>query len=130
MNVLRSVQAVLRKYADFTTRAVRPEFWWFVLFAGIAHLALNSLNIFTDHGTVYLGASFSGAFGFATVVPVLAVTVRRLRDAGRSWAELFWLLLPIAGLIVLIVHLPEPSRPQAASPSAPAVEPEPVGATS
>lgn len=130
MNVLQSVQAVLRKYADFTTGAARPEFWWFVLFAGIAHLALNSLNIFTDHGTVYLGASLSGAFGFATVVPALAVTVRRLRDAGRSWAELFWLLLPIAGLIVLIVHLSEPSRPQTASPSAPAVEPEPVGAAS
>ena len=130
INVLQSVQSVLRKYADFTTRAARPEFWWFVLFAGIAHLALNSLNIFTDHGTVYLGASLSGAFGFATVVPALAVTVRRLRDAGRSWVELFWLLLPIAGLIVLIVHLSEPSRPQTANPSTPAVEPAPVGVAS
>ncbi|WP_291048660.1 DUF805 domain-containing protein [Herbiconiux sp.] len=36
-------------------------------------------------------------------MPTLAVTVRRLRDANRSWAELFWLLLPIVGLIVLII---------------------------
>lgn len=112
MNMLQSVRAVLRKYADFSGAAGRPEFWWFALFAGIAHLALNSLNIYTDHGTVYLGASLSGAFGVVVLVPTLAVTVRRLRDAGRSWVELFWLLLPVAGLIVLIVHLAEPSRPR------------------
>jgi uncharacterized membrane protein YhaH (DUF805 family) len=35
------------------------------------------------------------------------VTIRRLRDVGRRWTELFWLLLPVAGLIVLIVHLAE-----------------------
>jgi uncharacterized membrane protein YhaH (DUF805 family) len=125
MNMLQSVRAVLRRYADFTGTAVRSEFWWFALFCVIAHLALNSLNIFTDQGTVYLGASLSGAFGLVVLVPTLAVTVRRLRDAGRSWSELFWLLLPIAGLIVLIVHLAEPTRlPAAVSPQV--VAPTPV----
>ncbi|MBK4347074.1 DUF805 domain-containing protein [Lacisediminihabitans changchengi] len=123
MNMLHSVTAVLRKYADFSGTAGRPEFWWFALFSVVAHVALNALNIFTDQGTVYLGASLSGAFGVAVLIPTLAVTVRRLRDAGRSWAELFWLLLPIAGLIVLIVHLAEPHRetgpipPQVIAPS-------------
>jgi len=129
LTMLQSVRAVLRKYADFTGRAQRPEFWWFVLFVGIAHLALNSLNVFTDYGTVYLGASLSGALAFATLVPLLAVTVRRLRDTGRSWTELFWLLLPIAGLIVVIVRLSEPSREQTASPSSPTVGPTPLGAS-
>ena len=125
MNMLQSVRAVLRKYADFTGTAVRPEFWWFALFSVIAHLAMNSLNIFTDQGTVYLGASLSSAFGLVVLVPTLAVTVRRLRDAGRSWAELFWLLLPIAGLIVLTVHLADPTRlPAGASPQV--VAPTPV----
>lgn len=125
MNMLQSVRAVLRKYADFTGTAVRPEFWWFALFSVIAHLAMNSLNIFTDQGTVYLGASLSSAFGLVVLVPTLAVTVRRLRDAGRSWAELFWLLLPIAGLIVLIIHLADPTR-QLAAVSPQAVAPMPV----
>lgn len=108
--MVQSVQAVLRKYSDFTGSASRPEFWWFALMTAIAHLALNSLNIFTENGTIYLGASLSGAFGFAVLLPTLAVAVRRLRDAGRSWTELFWLLLPVAGLIVLIVRLSEPSQ--------------------
>ncbi|HUG51593.1 MAG TPA: hypothetical protein VLZ78_11410, partial [Terrimesophilobacter sp.] len=33
--------------------------------------------------------------------PSLAVTVRRLRDAGYQWGHIFWLLLPVAGVIVL-----------------------------
>ncbi|MCU1597132.1 MAG: hypothetical protein JWQ47_871 [Glaciihabitans sp.] len=124
MNMLQSVRAVLRKYAEFTGTAVRLEFWWFALFSVIAHLALNSLNIFTDQGMVYLGVSLSGAFGLVVLVPTLAVTVRRLRDAGRSWAELFWLLLPIAGLIVLIIHLADPPRqPAAVSPQVAAPTP-------
>jgi uncharacterized membrane protein YhaH (DUF805 family) len=114
--MLQSVQTVLRKYSDFTGSASRPEFWWFALMTAIAHLALNSLNIFTENGTIYLGASLSGAFGIAVLLPTLAVTVRRLRDAGRSWTELFWLLLPVAGLILLIVHLSEPTRPTTALP--------------
>jgi len=127
MSMLQSVRAVLRKYAEFTGTAVRPEFWWFALFSVIAHLALNRANIFTDLETVYLGASLAGAFSLVVLVPTLAATVRRLRDAGRSWAELFWLMLPIAGLIVLIIHLADPPRqPAAVSPQV--VAPTPVTA--
>ena len=108
--MLQSVHAVLRKCSDFAGSASRPEFWWFALMTVLAHLALNSLNIVTENGTIYLGASLSGAFGVAVLLPTLSVTVRRLRDAGRSWTEFFWLLLPIAGLIVLVVRLSEPSR--------------------
>ncbi len=124
MNMFQAVRAVLRKYADFTGTASRSEFWWFALFSAIGHLVLNALNIVTAQGTVYLGASLSGAFGLAIFIPTLAVAVRRLRDAGRSWAELFWLLLPIAGLIVLIVHLADPSRQPVAVPVV--VSPSPV----
>lgn len=116
MNMLQPVQTVFRKYADFTGAAGRAEFWWFALFAAISHLALNALNVFTDHGTVYLGASLSGAFALVVLVPTLAVTVRRLRDTGRSWAELFWLLLPVAGIIILIVHLAAPTRQPSVTP--------------
>lgn len=91
-----------------------------------SHLALNSLNIVTPQGTVYLGASLSGAFGIAVLVPTIAVTVRRLRDTGHSALYLLWLLLPVAGLIVLIVQLTQPARTSSvgipsATPGAPAV---------
>jgi uncharacterized membrane protein YhaH (DUF805 family) len=119
----QSIQTVFRKYAEFTGRASRPEFWWFVLFTTIGHAALNSLNLFTPQGTLYIGASLSGVFGIIVFVPSLAVTVRRLRDAGHGWADLFWILLPLVGLIVLIVHLCDPTRTDvvaAPQPSAPA----------
>jgi uncharacterized membrane protein YhaH (DUF805 family) len=122
----QSIQVVFRKYADFTGRATRPEFWWFALFNALVGAALNSINVLTPSGTFYLGSSISGLWSVAVLIPSLAVTVRRLRDAGRQWTEFFWLLLPIAGVIVLIVHLCDPSRVESVSPPvsvAPAVPP-------
>ncbi len=119
MELFDAVKAVFTKYGDFRGRASRPEFWWFALFSAVAHLALNSLNIFTAHGTVYLGASLSGMFGVIVCVPTLAVTVRRLHDTGRRWTNLFWLLLPVAGLIALIVYLATPSQREDASIATP-----------
>jgi uncharacterized membrane protein YhaH (DUF805 family) len=48
-------------------------------------------------------------------VPTIAVAVRRLRDTGRRWTELFWLLVPIAGLIVLALYLCDPSKADGAT---------------
>lgn len=106
-----AIATVFRKYAEFTGRATRPEFWWFALFSFLVSAALNAFNVVTPEGVVALGSSLSGVWAIAVLVPSLAVSVRRLRDAGRSWAELFWILLPIAGIIVLIVRFCEPSRP-------------------
>jgi uncharacterized membrane protein YhaH (DUF805 family) len=111
MTFFEAIQANFRKYAEFTGTARRPEFWWFALFVYLAAAALAALNIATPNGVVYFGSSLAAAFGAATVLPLLAVTVRRLRDAGYGWGHVFWLLLPIAGLIVLIVLLAQPTRP-------------------
>lgn len=110
-----AVTTVFRKYAEFTGRATRAEFWWFVLFSTIVSSALGSLNLVTPEGVFSLGSSLASMWSIAVLVPSLAVAVRRLRDAGHAWTELFWLLLPIAGLIVLIVRWCDPSRPVAAT---------------
>lgn len=39
--------------------------------------------------------------GIAVLLPNLAVAVRRLRDAGYGWGNLFWILVPIAGIVGL-----------------------------
>ncbi|SDZ42754.1 DUF805 domain-containing protein [Herbiconiux ginsengi] len=111
MNFPDAIRAGFTNYATFTGRASRPEFWWWILFTALVSAALNSFNVATPEGTFLVGSSISGVWSVAALLPTLAVTVRRLRDAGRSWAELFWLLLPIAGLIVLIVHLCDAPRP-------------------
>jgi uncharacterized membrane protein YhaH (DUF805 family) len=122
-----SIQTNFRKYADFTGRASRPEFWWWVLFTTLVSAALNALSIpFNGGRLVEIGAtatsfsayfSFSSVWGIVVLLPSLAVTVRRLRDVGREWTEIFWILLPIAGLIILIVRLAEPSVGAAPAPA-------------
>lgn len=140
MTFFESIKTVFRKYAEFGGRASRSEFWWFALFSALVSAALNALSVpmsgvmygrMMDHGATYSSGyssfSLAGLWSIAVLLPSLAVTVRRLRDASRTWKELFWLLLPIAGLIVLIVHLCEPSSatpaPDAAAPAVPAVPP-------
>lgn len=129
MTFFESIKTVFSKYAEFTGRATRPEFWWFTLFSALVSAALGSLNVYTTSGslaaltatssTITFGSSLAGVWSIAVLLPSLAVTVRRLRDAGYRWTQLFWILLPIAGVIVLIVRLAEPSLPNAA-PIAPA----------
>jgi uncharacterized membrane protein YhaH (DUF805 family) len=64
---------------------------------------------------IAIGSSLASAWAIATVVPTFAVAVRRLRDAGRRWTELYWLLVPIAGVIVTVLYLCEPSKAEGAA---------------
>lgn len=138
MTFFDAIKTGFRKYAEFGGRATRPEFWWWTLFTTLVSAALNALSVpvagmmygrMFEFGATPTSAygyiSFSGVWGIAVLLPSLAVAVRRLRDAGRSWAELFWILLPIAGLIILIVRFCEPSVAAPAAPAAPTVTPAP-----
>jgi uncharacterized membrane protein YhaH (DUF805 family) len=55
-------------------------------------------------------AFLSYVFSVATLIPSLAIMVRRLRDAGYKWYNVFWAFLPIAGIIILIVLLVKPTK--------------------
>lgn len=99
MSFGQAIQTVFRKYAEFSGRASRSEFWWFTLFSALVYF-----------GTGALFSGLSVAWFFAAIVPSLAVGVRRLRDAGLSWAWLFFLLLPFVGLIVLAVLFAQPAK--------------------
>jgi uncharacterized membrane protein YhaH (DUF805 family) len=95
-----AVSTCFGKYATFGGRAMRSEFWYFVLFlfllqivAGIVDRVLQG----DDTGPVSLIVSL------ATVLPSLAAGCRRLHDTERSgWWQLL-ALIPIIGTIVLIV---------------------------
>ncbi|MFJ7288610.1 DUF805 domain-containing protein [Curtobacterium sp. NPDC098951] len=111
MDLPDAVRTVARKAADFRGRAARPEFWWFILFSAVVGTALGAANVVTSAGTVMVGSALAGVWSVVVFVPTLAVMVRRLRDAGRRWQNVFWLLLPLVGLILLIVRLCEPGAP-------------------
>lgn len=115
MSFGESITTVFRKYADFGGTATRPEFWWFALFSALVSSALNVFNVIPVGAHSSLGAILSGLWGVAVIVPSLAVAVRRLRDTGRGWANIFFVLIPIAGIIILIVFWAEPSKVQPAA---------------
>ncbi|MGV8969059.1 MAG: DUF805 domain-containing protein [Microbacteriaceae bacterium] len=110
MRFFDAVKTVVTKFAEFDGRATRPEYWWFALFNFLVVGALGSLNLYSSsQETWFIGSSLASFWSFVVLLPYLAVTVRRLRDAGYRWVEVLWILLPIAGLIILIVRLSEPS---------------------
>lgn len=96
----------LKQYADFNGRARRKEYWTFALFNVIfssvavmvdilSGLAMNGLR----YGLIYV------LYVLATLVPALAVAVRRLHDIGKSGWMLLIVLIPIVGAIWLLVLL-------------------------
>jgi uncharacterized membrane protein YhaH (DUF805 family) len=94
---------VLKKYAVFSGRARRKEFWMFVLANFVISIILNIVDraIGTDNasGSGLLGSLYS----LAVLVPTLAVGARRLHDTDRSGWWLLLYLIPVLGWIVLIV---------------------------
>lgn len=108
----QSIRTCLSKYATFSGRAQRSEFWWFILFVWLVSIALSIVDstlfgttVVTDTG---FSAStntpiFSGIFSLAMLLPNLAVGARRLHDTNRSGWWLLIGLIPLIGFIVLIV---------------------------
>ena len=88
---------VLKKYAVFTGRAHRTEFWMFVLFHTIFSAGLVFID--GDTGIVCL------IYALAVLIPILAVSFRRLHDTCRSGWWMLIGLIPLVGMIVQIVFM-------------------------
>jgi uncharacterized membrane protein YhaH (DUF805 family) len=110
MSFGEAIQTVFRKYAEFAGRATRAEFWWWALFNVLVASALSLFNVIRIGDYAYLGSLLSGLWGIAVLLPSLAVAVRRLRDAGYGWGLLFFVLVPVAGIVVLIVYWAQPTK--------------------
>ena len=110
MSFGEAIQTVFGKYAEFMGRAARAEFWWWALFNVLVVGALNLFNVIRIGDNAYLGSLLAGLWGIAVLLPSLAVAVRRLRDAGYGWGYLFFVLVPIAGGVVLIVLWAQPTK--------------------
>lgn len=86
---------VLRKYADFSGRARRMEFWMFVLFnllIGIFLGVIDALVLAPILGSGVVLFGLSTLYSIAVLLPVIAVEVRRLHDINFSgwWVAPFW----------------------------------------
>ena len=80
-----SIKICFNKFADFTGRARRSEYWWFYLFAQL------------------VGSVTCGIGSLVCFIPMMAVTVRRLHDTGRSgWWYFLPLIVMLMGMCVFI----------------------------
>ena len=104
--------AALRKYAVFSGRARRKEYWFFALFNFIAVVLLATIDVATGTLDEDLGVGLlSGIYTLAVISPSVAVSVRRLHDIGRTG---WWVLIgfvPLIGSIVLLVFALLDSQP-------------------
>lgn len=119
MTLIAATKACLRKFIQFSGRASRSEYWYFVLFCMLVSLLLvifNSLlngpTVFTERAVVieadgtrtfketvrkqYTGGPLGMVFSIAMVLPMLAASWRRLHDVGRRG---LWVLAPPAILV-------------------------------
>jgi len=100
MNFIDAVQACFAKYTNFKGCASRSEFWWWFVFTLIVTAALRALSY-----------NLAAIFSFATFLPSIAVTARRLHDVDRSgWWQLLY-FFPVIGWMVLIFFCVEPTQP-------------------
>jgi uncharacterized membrane protein YhaH (DUF805 family) len=104
---------VLKKYAVFSGRARRKEYWYFVLFNIIISLLFSFIDVLIGTFEPQTGAGLlGGIYTLAILIPSLAVAVRRLHDTGRTG---WWLLIgfiPVIGAIVLLVFMVLDSEPE------------------
>ena len=102
MDIQTSIKTCFKKYADFSGRASRSEFWWFELFLWIAMIVAAIIDTmmlgysFEDYGPIYI------IYCVVTFLPAIAVGARRLHDINRSgWWQLLYITL--IGIILLII---------------------------
>jgi uncharacterized membrane protein YhaH (DUF805 family) len=99
VDFMTSVKTVLSKYADFSGRARRSEFWYWFLAVELISVVLRQVS-----------SPVALLFSLAVFIPNLAVACRRLHDTGRSGLWLLLIFAIIVGWIVLLVWYVQDSK--------------------
>jgi uncharacterized membrane protein YhaH (DUF805 family) len=107
MGFVDAIKSGFNNYVNFQGRARRSEYWFWFLFTFLLSIVASIIDGVLG---IYL---LAGLAMLATILPSIAVGVRRLHDTGRSGFWLFIALIPLVGAIVLIIFYVSDSQPGA-----------------
>ena len=112
-----AISSFFSKYATFSGRARRSEFWFAVLFTTLVSVAISIVwpgsEIVVNDVTIQQSSVPSNLWQLAIFVPSLALSWRRLHDVGRSGTYYLFILIPIVGWILLLIQFLKDSQPGA-----------------
>ena len=116
--MINAYKNFFKGYVDFTGRSTRSEYWWIWLGNMILYIPFfftygNAIaNPRNESALVALGgiAIIYMIFGIALFLPGLALTVRRLRDAGFHWTLISIIYIPMVVPLALLVLLAMPTK--------------------
>lgn len=100
---VEAIKLFFSKYADFSGRARRSEYWWVVFFNILVGTLLR--QIAGDDSFV------PAIWNLAVLIPSIAISVRRLHDVGKRGTYYLWNLLPIVGQIMMLIQVTKDSAP-------------------
>ncbi|MCA8881432.1 MAG: DUF805 domain-containing protein [Rhodobacteraceae bacterium] len=109
MDFQTAIRTCLGKYATFSGRARRPEFWWFFLFCILVQLVCQMIDAAVFGAGPDSGEPVSLLASVALLLPSLGVGARRLHDTGRTGWWLLIGLIPIVGILILLWWFTRPS---------------------
>ena len=121
MTFIDSVKSYWLNYANFHGRTSKKTFWWTILFLVLAG-AVVALLFPGKVEVIQLGdmvipsrtdSAMQSVWSIATFLPSLALGVRRLQDMGKPGTYLWFILIPFAGAIMLLIWFLQPGQPQA-----------------
>jgi len=93
----QAISAGFSNYVNFSGRASRSEYWYWILFIIIADIVAGIIDSVLGIQIV------TGLFGLVTIIPNIAIAIRRLHDLDRTG---WWILLgfiPLIGWIILLI---------------------------
>lgn len=125
--MINAYKNFFKNYAEFTGRSTRPDYWWVWLGNFILSIPFWVIYIYTVYLSAVMDSVSDSAseaafmifglvaiiyvvFYLAILVPTIALTVRRLRDAGFHWAFIFLRFVPMVGGIALLILLAMPTK--------------------
>jgi uncharacterized membrane protein YhaH (DUF805 family) len=117
MDFQTALRSFWKRYRDFRGRSRRSEYWFIQLFLVVTNIAVAIIDLALMGWDVdrFIANGGGGIVGLVwilvTIVPALAVLVRRLHDTGKSGWWVLVGLLPLVGAIVLLVFTVTDSSP-------------------